>query len=134
MSYYDGHLVPVDNYLQSIGAYDLERAAGYLHDILEDTLFPPEALELFPYKVHTAVLLLTRREDQTYREYMDGIMGSRTAMLVKWADSSANLAASLVDKENQLAATGAVSERTLARIERYTVNVNRLTRSLGPRL
>jgi (p)ppGpp synthase/HD superfamily hydrolase len=69
-------------------------AAGFLHDVVEDTIVELDTLAAagFPTAVIEAVDLVTRTSDQTYWAYIDRIVasGNKTAMLVKLADIADN--------------------------------------------
>ncbi|MET3962825.1 (p)ppGpp synthase/HD superfamily hydrolase [Marmoricola sp. OAE513] len=90
--YYDGHLRPIAEALRPFGE-DAE-AAGWLHDVLEDT--PAEAVDLVaagvPAHVVAAVESVTKREDE--KDYLDLIARSAAdplGRLVKLADNSWNI-------------------------------------------
>ena len=69
-------------------------AAAYLHDIVEDTDVTLDTLRIvgFPERTIMLVDLLTRKEGQSYSEYIDTLLQSndREAMLVKLADLNDN--------------------------------------------
>ena len=71
---------------------ELYVAAAYLHDVIEDTdINPEEIAELVSTEVLNAVTLLTRRNKETYADYVgnikraDGVSG-KIARVVKIAD------------------------------------------------
>lgn len=67
-------------------------AAGYLHDIVEDTWVTLEFLgALFPDSVIEAVDALTRREDEPYLEFVARAGRNPIAKVVKIADMLDNL-------------------------------------------
>lgn len=62
-----------------------------LHDVLEDTDYPREALALeFPPEVMEAVDLLTHKEGVPYLEYVEKIKPNPLARTVKLADLTHN--------------------------------------------
>ena len=92
--------------------YEVRTMVAYLHDILEDTKCPEEAiLDIFPIRINKktgeeerderaaeildAVKLLSKNYSESYEEYIEGIRGSRVALMVKVADSTCNLKSSL---------------------------------------
>lgn len=83
------HLIAVAEHCQSFSA----QAAGYLHDILEDTETGVEDLVQagMPLIVITAVELLTRTPDETYHEYIERLKPNPIAREVKLADLHDNL-------------------------------------------
>lgn len=63
-----------------------------LHDVVEDTVMTLDALsQQFPPTVVEAVDALTRREGETYKEYMRRCAENRNAAKVKWVDLQDNL-------------------------------------------
>lgn len=91
-------------------------AAAILHDILEDTDYPYEALEIeFGASVASIVDEVTRGEE-TYAEYLDGIT-STAARLVKCVDSVLNLAG--------LSSLECAPERRAKLSDRYVGNIER---------
>lgn len=70
------------------------RVVAYLHDILEDTSFPPETLRaLFGADIARDVHMLTRRRSETYPQYIVRLIdhGSDRVLQVKLADLADNL-------------------------------------------
>ena len=78
------------------GANELERKAGLLHDIVEDSDLTPDDLLLkgVEKEVVDAVDLLTHRDGDSYEDYVRKIVRSRnhTAIQVKLNDLHHNLA------------------------------------------
>ena len=78
------------------GANEVERKAGLLHDIVEDTAITPEDLlsKGVEKEVVEAVDLLTHRDGDSYEDYVRKIVRSRnhTAIQVKLNDRHHNLA------------------------------------------
>lgn len=63
-----------------------------LHDVVEDTVMTLDALsQQFPASVVGAVDALTRREGETYKEYVRRCAENRDAAKVKWVDLQDNL-------------------------------------------
>lgn len=70
-------------------------AVAYLHDTLEDTNVTEEMLrEKLPFKVVEAVKTLTRKENQSYDEYLANVGIQRLSRIVKIADMLHNLTSS----------------------------------------
>lgn len=76
------------------GEPDEVRAAGWLHDVLEDTKETPESLLAagVPASVVNAVIALTKTEGVEYAHYLSGVKANPIALRVKIADMLANLA------------------------------------------
>lgn len=72
---------------------DYVRAAGWLHDVLEDTDVTQAALLHFgvPKPVVDAVVLLTKTGDCSYEAYLEGVRKNEIAKRVKIADMLHNL-------------------------------------------
>lgn len=70
--------------------------AAYLHDVLEDTQVTfDHLLKFFSYNVVQTVDLLTRKEDTSYKDYLESIKESYPAQCIKTADILFNLEYSL---------------------------------------
>lgn len=86
-----GHLTPVAQALRPYG--DHAEAAGWLHDVLEDT--PVTVADLvhrgFPDAVIDAVLACTRRDGETYPALIARAAAHPLGRLVKLADNWVNL-------------------------------------------
>ena len=89
--YVEAHLEPVAAALVEHG--DEAVAAGWLHDIVEDTEWTIEqvAAEFGP-DVARAVDAVTRRPDETYDELIERASADPLGRLVKLADNGVNLA------------------------------------------
>ena len=70
-----------------------EIAAGILHDTVEDFYHSPEPLRRagIPDRVIRLVEVLSRRDGEEYDEYIDRVLGSRTAMKIKLRDLADNM-------------------------------------------
>lgn len=93
-SYYDMHLVPVAGLVKRWGYGDYAQATAVLHDVLEDTdATNQEMLDRgIPQAVAYSVGRLTKIPSLTHDQYLDGVMGSPLSVISKFADSSFNLA------------------------------------------
>lgn len=72
---------------------------AWLHDTVEDTAVTAENINsLFGLDISNAVLLVTRKENQTYKEFIDGIYNSDNviALVVKLSDLSHNISSSVL--------------------------------------
>jgi (p)ppGpp synthase/HD superfamily hydrolase len=70
------------------------KVVAYLHDLVEDTPITLEMLSfLFPPDIVNAVDILSRRKDETYREFIERCIDSenRIAWEVKLADLGDNM-------------------------------------------
>lgn len=74
---------------------------AYLHDVLEDTNVTSNDLIAngFTQNIVEAVELLTKKETQTYDEYLHGIRSNKLARRVKIADMLSNLGDDPTDKQ-----------------------------------
>lgn len=86
---YIEHLKKVASFLNS----DEEKAAAYLHDILEDTLLTEkDLLEMgIPNDIVIAVKVLTKEKGETYTKYIERIKENKLACKVKIADLKHNM-------------------------------------------
>lgn len=86
--------------------------AAVLHDVVEDTEWTLERLrgEGVPEEVLAAVECLTRREGESYDEFIGRVRGNRIAREVKLADLEDNM---------NIRRMGEVRPADLERLERY---------------
>ena len=76
------------------GETEDEQMVGVLHDVVEDTDVTHDDLRKlgFSVEVRAAVFVLSRREDQTYNEYIDEVLlSSKLARKVKLNDVRDNM-------------------------------------------
>jgi (p)ppGpp synthase/HD superfamily hydrolase len=76
------------------GASTEEKIVGLLHDVVEDGYIPLEDIrEVFGSEIATDIDTVTRREGETYKEFIVRIKttGSRTAICVKVYDLRDNI-------------------------------------------
>ena len=67
-------------------------AAAVLHDVVEDTSITAEDIRRwFPYEVYDLVKILTRREKETYKEYIENVALEPEAVEIKLADLRDNM-------------------------------------------
>lgn len=68
------------------------RAIAYLHDVVEDTdATIAEIRDRFGYSISDAVDKLTRRENESYEDYIERLSASHDARIVKIADLVDNM-------------------------------------------
>jgi len=101
---YSYHLNSVVNKLRSFEEdyviTDEVIAAGYLHDVLEDTEATKQDLsEIFGDSIADAVDILSRKKDQLDGEYIDKIRFNNISLIVKIADTLCNLEESVKSQE-----------------------------------
>jgi guanosine-3',5'-bis(diphosphate) 3'-pyrophosphohydrolase len=91
---------------------DYERMAAVMHDVVEDTSVTLEDLREagFPEAVVSAVQALSRREGESYNEFVRRAAGHPIARAVKLADIEDNMDVRRLD---------AVDEKTVSRMKRY---------------
>lgn len=85
---YLGHLVRVSLNCKT----NKQKVVALLHDLLEDTPYPLERLkEQFSEEICSAVVLLTKKKNQDYDEYLKAIDENKLARYVKLRDLEDNL-------------------------------------------
>ena len=91
---------------------DTERIIAVLHDVVEDTDYTLDDLRKMGYEedIVEAVDCLTRREDETYEEFIHRIKPNRLARRVKLADLQDNM---------DIRRAGLLQEKDLERLQRY---------------
>ena len=91
---------------------DAEMIAAVLHDVVEDSAWTLDDLrsEGFSEEIVAAVDHLTRREGQTYEDYVERAAGNRIACRIKIADLEDNLDATRLQE---------FSDSTIRRFEKY---------------
>lgn len=112
---YIEHPAFVADRVRWLGGDEVEVAAAWLHDVVEDTPVSLDALaSVFPARVVEAVDALTRREDEPYFEYIERAGGDSVARTVKRRDLAHNL-----DTSRLPGGGGDLSEADVARLVRY---------------
>lgn len=95
---YINHLYYVSNRLDNIDM----KTVGLLHDLLEDTIITKDDLKYigFSSEIIDAVELVTKKEDESYGEYIDRIIESNNmiAINVKLIDMENNMDLSRIKK------------------------------------
>jgi len=102
-----------------------ERLAGVLHDIIEDTDVTLDDLRVagYPDEVLQALDCLTKREGETYEQFVERAGANPIARRVKLADLEDNL---------DLRRLSALSDRDVERLRRYLAAWQRLRADLTP--
>lgn len=92
---------------------DLERIVGILHDVVEDTSVTFDELRQMGYsaEVITALDGVTRREGETYEEFVTRSQAHPVSRRVKLAD--------LADNMDLRRLTGDLTEKDFERLKRY---------------
>jgi len=90
---YIGHPDRVADYLRRAGANDEIIAVGYLHDVIEDTNVTMDDLAYLGLSLRqeNALNRVTKRDDETYFEYIDRLSLNRDAVAIKRADLKDNM-------------------------------------------
>ena len=103
---------------------DAERMAAVLHDVVEDTQWTLDDLRGrgFAEEVVSAVDHLTRRESESYEEFVERAGRHPVARRVKIADLEDNM---------DIRRTGEVTEKDAERLTRYHRAWRRLTTDAG---
>lgn len=97
-SYINAHVKPVVDIIRRLGYNHLYQMAGWLHDVIEDTPVTPAVLteKGIPQQVVRAVLLVSKRPNVSHAAYLQGVISDPYATVVKFADSSANFASTVM--------------------------------------
>lgn len=94
-----------------------------LHDILEDTdTTEDEITDLFGVSVSTSVKTLTRKESETYFEYINKVSDSKLCALIKYYDVFYNL--------NQTVSDSIVGKLNINKYSRYMKALEILGRNM----
>ncbi|MBU9896034.1 HD domain-containing protein [Holdemanella biformis] len=101
------HPMTVASYMDT----DTEKAVAYLHDVLEDTNITVEQLRnQFPKEIVDTVIILTRKKNENYQDYICRVAKCRLAKKVKVADLLHNLDITRIKEP---------TERDFKRLEKY---------------
>ena len=115
---YLSHLLYVSNNVPGRNA----KVVGLLHDIIEDTIITSEDLLLinFPENIVDSVLIVTRKNDESYDEFIERIIKSKNkvALMVKKVDIENNMDLSRIEN---------VSKKDIDRVEiKYKPNYKKI--------
>ena len=96
--YVEAHVAQVAATVARLGYNDLYVAAAWLHDVVEDTPITEQDLidQAIPADVVAAVEALTVRENESHEQYLEHVAAHPIAVAVKYADSSANFASTML--------------------------------------
>ena len=101
------HSMTVASYMDT----DTEKAVAYLHDVLEDTNITVDQLRnQFPKEIVDTVIILTRKKNKNYLNYICRVTKCRLAKKVKVADLLHNLDITRIKEP---------TERDFKRLEKY---------------
>lgn len=102
---------------------EIERICAVLHDVIEDTPITLEMLkdEGFSLDVLAVLDLLTKREGESYDDFISRILKNETACRVKLADLADNM---------DLSRLPATSEEDFQRLEKYKKAVSKIQKHL----
>lgn len=105
---------------------ETERICAVLHDVIEDTDITLDYLrdQGFSEEVLTALDALTRRNDESYDEFISRIINNKIACYVKLADLCDNMDLSRIENP---------SEKDYIRIEKYRKAKDRILDALDER-
>ncbi|MCD8116668.1 MAG: HD domain-containing protein [Oscillospiraceae bacterium] len=86
---------PYTEHLEYVAAHvetDAEKCVAYLHDVMEDTDYPPEEIEaVFGPEIYQAVYTMTHRSGEDYFDYVRRVSQNPLARRVKLADLTNNM-------------------------------------------
>jgi (p)ppGpp synthase/HD superfamily hydrolase len=122
---YIHHVIDVNDRLKELFptlseiSLPIAEAVSFLHDVVEDTDITLENLKVFgfPQEVIDGVDAMTKRDGESYDEYIERLSGNLIAVMVKIADSYSNLTASIISGGTK-------------RIAKYTKNIEILSKFL----
>lgn len=102
---------------------EAERICAVLHDVIEDTEITLDYLknEGFSQDVISALDALTRRNNETYDEFIDRVINNKIASYVKLADLCDNMDLSRIKKP---------TETDYKRVKKYRKAADRILQSL----
>ncbi len=102
---------------------EIERICAVLHDVIEDTPITLEMLkdDGFPSEVLTVLEALTKRQGESYEDFISRVLENETACRVKLADLADNM---------DLSRLQAPSEEDFQRVEKYKKAVARIKERL----
>jgi len=102
---------------------EIERICGVLHDVVEDTDITLDSLRDmgFPEEVINVLGYLTKREGETYDDFIERILENETACRVKLADLADNM---------NLARIKNPTEKDKERIKKYEKATERILSKL----
>lgn len=126
--YYENHLLPAYEIVRQMGYGAVYQAATLLHDTVEDTDVTLEYLHErgVEARVVRAVDLVSKKARQKRKDYLAGILEDEVAIVVKYADSLANLG------NTALLLSDMTTEKFRQRLHRYSENVATLFPHLPP--
>ncbi|MCD8088486.1 MAG: HD domain-containing protein [Oscillospiraceae bacterium] len=85
---YTEHLEFVASHVET----EAEKCVAYLHDVLEDTDYPPENIEtIFGQEIYQAVCTMTHQNGEDYFDYVRRVSQNPIARRVKMADLTNNM-------------------------------------------
>lgn len=77
-----------------------EVTTAYCHDLLEDTACEWEDLgHAFGWTIANAVVCMTKQKGEAYDDYISKVMSNQLSLIVKIADTKANLKQSILDND-----------------------------------
>jgi (p)ppGpp synthase/HD superfamily hydrolase len=96
--YIDAHVAQVAAIVARLGYDETHIATAWLHDVLEDTDVTQHDLadKGIPPHVIAAVEALTERSGESHADYLSRVAQNEIAIAVKYADSSANFASTVL--------------------------------------
>ncbi|WP_428567037.1 MAG: HD domain-containing protein [Solidesulfovibrio sp. DCME] len=91
---------------------DIQRISAVLHDVVEDTDWTIEALQAegFSKEVLEIVERVSRREDESYDEFIERVKGNKDAVAVKISDLEDNM---------NIARLFSITEKDRKRLDKY---------------
>ena len=91
-SYYDGHLLPVIKQTKKLGGNETHQMVAALHDTVEDGRLSLALIkQKYGGEVAEAIDAISRRQGETYFEYVQRAIQNPIARVVKKADLMVNL-------------------------------------------
>ncbi|MGD8373899.1 MAG: hypothetical protein PVI21_03520 [Candidatus Woesebacteria bacterium] len=100
--YVAAHVIPIVSTINRLGYNDLHQAAGWLHNTIEDTKVTADLLKRYgiPTQVICAVQTMTKHASESHNAYLQRVLSNPMSIVVKFVDSSINLANTLLNSSD----------------------------------
>ena len=117
----DGHILPVVGLIEGWGYAPEYRAVGFIHDVPEDNGMTLDDFQAnfpdIPRCVAEAAIILNKRPYPSHQTYLDRVASNPLSAVGKFADSTCNLVATVLDPPRQ------TDEKYMQRVAEYSGNI-----------